>query len=197
MSKEEYAEARKLEAQRVGMQMGAMEDRTFDSMLNNLFVDDSYVKAILRGDVQEPLNNLTELIETCKTVQRIDVEHYDAICCWLKQINEKLVRYQRLTPYVFLLSQLMSLTNITEKEAEMLKHRVSIMIRRDILDIQEEDLNMEDVNFYDGLKILIFTKINDSREGWKARLLTQPKKEIAYRWEDNSPSNRKKKFGIF
>lgn len=196
MSSPELNDMRKLETERFSYSQSMQDDHSFDAVLNNLFVDDSYIKKILRGDVQEPLNSLTELIDSCKVKGTIDQTHYVAIASWLKEINAKLVRYQRLTPYLFLLSQLMSLTNVTEKEAYQMKCRVSIMIQRDKLDIDEEQLTIEDINFYDGLKLLIFTKINDSVNGWKARLLTQPKKEFIHTFTDNTPQ-RKKRLGIF
>lgn len=175
MTDVEIARATAIQTQQ---QRAQLEESTTDIFLQNLMIDDSDLKRILKGEVQEPLNQLQELVIECNTHQKIDVEHALKILEVLKTLNLRLSKFQKIVPYLILLSPLMRLTNIDEKEVKMLKRRVSIMIRRDILDMDEEELELTDVNFYEALKIMCWNAIGDSFMGQKARIVTEQKKII-------------------
>ena len=178
-------------ALQVQQQRAQLEESPTDIVLQNLMIDDSDLKRILKGEVQEPLNQLQDIIIECNTQQKIDVEHAVKILEVLKTLNLRLAKFQKIVPYLILLSPLMRLTNIDEKEVRMLRRRVSIMIRRDILDMNEEELELTDVNFYEALKIMCWNAIGDSLMGQKARIVTEQKKIIETRFTEP------KKKGLF
>jgi len=175
-------------------QKAQLEESTTDVVLQNLMLDDSDLKRILKGEVQEPLEQLQAMVLQFAQLKSMDNDQAFKILELLRTINSRLRRFQRLIPYVILLSPLMRLTNIDEKEEKKLKRKVSIMIRRDILDMDEEELELTDVNFYDALKIICWNAITDSRMGWKARIATEQRKIITTEF---TQPKRKKLLGIF
>jgi len=178
----------------VQQQRAQLEESSTDILLQNLMIDDSDLKRILKGEVQEPLNQLQEIIIECSTQQKISVEQAVKILGVLKTLNFRLSKFQKIVPYLILLSPLMRLTNIDEKEVRMLKRRVSIMIRRDMLDMDEEELELTDVNFYEALKIMCWNAIGDSLMGQKARIVTEQKKIIETRFTEPKKKGFRKFF---
>jgi len=162
-------------------------------VLQSLMIDDRNLRFILTGQIQEPLSQLKQMVMDFGALDKIDKGHSALILELLGKINSNLTRFRRLTPYMLLTSHLMRLTYLTEKDAKILKRRVSIMIRRDILDIDEEELELTDINFYESIKILCFNGIDDSIQGFKLRNLTEQKKTITNEFKET----RKKRWGIF
>ena len=171
-------------------QKAQMEETTPDAILQGLMIDDADLKLMLKGEIQEPLNRVRELIVEFSALEKMDNEHARRIIELLNTLDSRLARYQRLKPFLMLLSPLVGLTNFSEKEAVMWKRRVSIMIRRQILDMDEEELEIDDVNFWESLKMLIWIKITDSVMGWKPRIVTEQKKII----QTEFPQPKKKGF---
>jgi len=178
----------------IQQQKAQMEESTPDIMLQNLMIDDSYLKRILKGDIQEPLDNLSALIIECTQHQKIDNENAFKISELLRTINSQLAGYKQLKPFLMLLTPLMALTNLDEKQIKKLKRRVSIMVRRVMLDMDEDDLESSDVNFWEALKLIVWNRIDDSLHGWKANVVTEQKKIIETRFTEPP---KKKRFGIF
>lgn len=181
MSDAEFARRVAVQVQQQRVQM---EQTGADVLLQNLMVADSDLKRVLKGEIQEPLDMLRDLIIDYAEFDKIKIKDASKILNILKTINKRISRFQRLVPYSMLLSHLMRLTNIDEKEMRYLKRKVSIMIRRDILDMDEEDLELTDVNFYDSLKIICWNAINDSLHGWKAKVVTEQKRIIEQEFKE-------------
>lgn len=193
MSRESAEIARNV-AVEVQQQQAQAEPMVSNFLLQSLMVDDRYLKEILKGEILEPLNMLEGLMKDYMVLERIDKAHYDKIMELLMVLNDNFSRFRRCMPYLILTSHLMRLTYITQKDAKALKRRVSIMIRRDLLDIDEEELELADVNFFEALKIMCWNAIDDSVEGYKLRAVTEQKKFITTEFTE---PKRKKKWGIF
>lgn len=174
----------------VPQQQAMMDESSSDVVLQGLMVDDSELKRILKGDVLEPLNTLAEYVVLFDKAQAIDHAQAERIGDLLEKINARMVKFQRLIPYQILLSPLMRLTNIDEKAAKLLKLRISLMIGRDLLDINEDELEMADVNFYDALELACFNAVSDSTKGWKANVVTEQRKIIKTTIEEARPKGK-------
>jgi len=165
-------------AQQIQQQRAQMEETTPDIILQNLMIDDPFLKQILKGEIQEQLYQLQDIIIECSTHQQIDIEHAGKILEVLKTMNSKLARYQRLKPFLMMLSPLVGLTNFSQEQADQMKRRVGIQISRQIVNIDEEELEADSINFWESLESLIWIKLQDSVEGWKPRIVTEQKKVI-------------------
>jgi hypothetical protein len=189
-----------------------MSDPNVDAMLQSLLLDDTDVKRILKGEVQEPLNQLRKCIETlsntsieCYKLKTIDLEQGREILFQLQEaqvlmgkIELQLVRYHHMVPYLLLSSPLVSLSNITQRQEESYCRKVGIMIGRDKLMSAWDEASYETHNFYDSVQILIELRFHEAREGWKARIVTEEKKQVITEIHDKTGGGlRKKKFGIF
>jgi len=174
----------------IPQQHAMMDESSSDIVLQGLMVDDSELKRILKGDVLDPLNTLGEYVVLFDRAKQIEHEQAAAIIELLGKINARIVKFQRLLPYQFLLSPLMRLTNSSQKEVDLLKLRVSLMVSRDLLDIEEDVLEMTDVNFYEALEIMCHNAIQDSLMGNKIRAITEQRKIIKTTIEEERPKGK-------
>ena len=181
--------------QQMGQQRAMLEESPTDIILQSLLVDDSDLKRILKGEIHEAIQELSQMVLDASAMQRIDNPLAFKILGVCKQVNVQLAKYQKILPYLMLLSPLMRLTNITAKQARILKLRITVMVHRDLLDIDEDELELTDINFYESLKLLCFNAVDDSVMGWKANVVTEQKKVIETRLVENR--QRKRKWGIF
>jgi len=172
------------------------DESGIDQILQSLMLDDTDVKRILKGNIQEPLNKLQQLTIQCFQMQQIDKEQGYKIIELLKDINGQMKHYKRMIPYLLLLSPLMKLSNISEKEAASLRRRVGIIIMRDRLDQEDEEDALQEANWFDSIEMLINAGINCSIEGWMIKQIAEERKTVNTVIQD-STLQRKRKFGVF
>jgi hypothetical protein len=172
------------------------DESGIDQILQSLMLDDTDVKRILKGNIQEPLNKLQQLTIQCFQMQQIDKEQGYKIIELLKDINGQMKHYKRMIPYLLLLSPLMKLSNISEKEAASLRRRVGIIIMRDRLDQEDEEDALQEANWFDSIEMLVNAGINCSIEGWMIKQIAEERKTVNTVIQD-STLQRKRKFGVF
>lgn len=172
------------------------DESGIDQILQSLMLDDTDVKRILKGNIQEPLNKLQQLTIQCFQMQQIDKEQGYKIIELLKDINGQMKHYKRMIPYLLLLSPLMKLSNISEKEAASLRRRVGIIIMRDRLDQEDEEDALQEANWFDSIEMLVDAGINCSINGWMIKQIAEERKTVNTVIQD-STLQRKRKFGVF
>jgi len=189
----------------------ATSDPNIDLILQSLMIDDTDVKRILKGEIHEPLNRfrqcITDLSATaldCYKIKSIDNEQGKEILFQIQEskvlmdkIELQLARYYHMVPYLLMLSPLVRLSNIDGKRVDSYCRKIGIMIGRDKLMSSFDEGSYETHNFYDALQMLIELALHESQEGWKARIVTEEKKQVTTLIQDNAGRQRKKKFGIF
>jgi len=173
---------------------GLLETPYRDAQLQALMLGDHDVMEILRGDLSKKITMLDGWLELFTQQGNITQEQYDDLRFELHKMEKTLDRFLRLQPYIMLNSPLMRLTWIDDEEAKYLKLRVSIMIQRDLITINEEELDSIDLNFFDSLELLCHNAINDSRKGFKAGQITEQRKKIEFVGEGEQ---KKKRFLLF
>jgi len=186
-------------------------DPNIDLILQSLMVDDTDVKRILKGEIHEPLNRfrqcITDLSATaldCYKLKSIDNEQGKELLFQIgesqklmNKIELQLARYYHMVPYLLMLSPLVRLSNIDGKRVEAYCRKIGIMIGRDKLMSSWEEASYETHNFYDALQMLIELALHESQEGWKARIVTEEKKQVTTVIQDKGGLQRKKRFGVF
>jgi hypothetical protein len=187
-------------------------DLNIDLILQSLMIDDTDVKRILKGEIHEPLNRfrqcITDLSATaldCYKFKTIDDGQGKEILFQIQEsqvmmarIELQLARYYHMVPYLLMLSPLVRLSNIDGKRVDAYCRKIGIMIGRDKLMSSWEEESYETHNFYDALQMLIELALHESQEGWKARIVTEEKKQVITEIHDRSASSqRKKRFGLF
>lgn len=83
-------------------------------------------------------------------------------------------------PLLPLISRLNFLSNISSHEARVFKLRVNIMVAR----LKNRAESTEEYMLLDGLQTYLHMRINDSREGFKIRVLSERKKTLTLREEE-------------
>lgn len=195
------------------MQQQATADPNLEMITNSIFVDDSSLKAILKGEVDTLLNEerrthtgLRALVVECAKNKMIDSAQVaeiqyclkEAERCWRK-VDDQLAHYKRMVPYLILLSPLTRLSNLTPKEVNHICLQIDIMIGRDKLMSSGEDDNYGDANFWDSLGLGCKLAVHDSAGGWKFKGLTINTTMLHHSFQDGYPGQptKKKRFGIF
>ena len=186
-------------------------DPNIDLILQSLMIDDTDVKRILKGEIHEPLNRfrqcLTDLSATvldCYKVKSIDDGQGKELLFQIQEaqvlmnkIELQLARYYHMVPYLLMLSPLVRLSNIDGKRVDGYCRKIGIMIGRDKLMSSWDEGSYETHNFYDALQMLIELALHESQEGWKARIVTEEKKQVITEIHDKTGgAQRKKRFGI-
>jgi len=199
----------------VALQMAhqpSQSDPNVDMILQSLMIDDTDLKRVLKGEIQEPLNRLRETVEQlsqtvidCSRDRLIDTGQAKELLSAVRetnplmvQIEQRLTRYYHMVPYLLWLSPLTRLSNLTPQMAEAAKRKVSIMIGRDKLMASGEDDNFENANFWDSLEFACHVAIQDSIGGWKMQGVVTERRQVSTVIEDRTGGGgRKRKFGIF
>ena len=185
-------------------------DPNIDLILQSLMVDDTDVKRILKGEIHEPLNRfrqcITDLSTTaldCYKLKSIDKTQGEDLLFQIgesqklmNKIELQLARYYHMVPYLLMLSPLVRLSNIDGKRVDAYCRKIGIMIGRDKLMSSWDEGSYETHNFYDALQMLIELALHESQEGWKARIVTEEKKQVITEIHDRTGQQRKKRFGI-
>jgi hypothetical protein len=115
----------------------------------------------------------------------------------MNKIELQLARYYHMVPYLLMLSPLVRLSNIDAKMVAMFCDQVDIIILRDKAMSSWSDDNYETENFYTAIGILMKLALHESEEGWKARIVTEEKKQVITEIHDKTGGQRKKRFGVF
>jgi hypothetical protein len=192
-------------------QQPVSSDPNIDLILQSLMIDDTDVKRILKGEIHEPLNRfrqcITDLSATaldCYKIKSIDDEQGKEILFQIQEsqklmnkIELQLARYYHMVPYLLMLSPLVRLSNIDGKRVDAYCRKIGIMIGRDKLMASWDEESYETHNFYDALQMLIELALHESQEGWKARIVTEEKKQVITEIHDKTGGQRKKRFGVF
>jgi hypothetical protein len=194
------------------IQQQAQADPNIEMITNSIFVDDTSLKRILKGEVHSLLNeerttheSLKALLLECWKNKSIDSVQLNELMYYLQQsegmwgkVSFQLRRYYRMVPYLIMLSPLTRLSNLLHKEMESMCRRIDIMIGRDKLMSSGEDDNFEDANFYDALGMACKLAVHDSENGWKFKGLSQNVSTLHHTFSDGIPGQAKKKrFGLF
>lgn len=202
----------KATALQMSQQPSQQSDPNIDLILQSLMIDDTDVKRILKGEIHEPLNRfrqcvgeLSDLTLDCVKFQSVDFEQGKKLLgviaesqMLMGKIELQLARYYHMVPYLLMLSPLVRLSNIDGKKVDAYCRKVGIMIGRDKLMSSWDETSYESHNFYDALTMLIELALHESQEGWKAKIVTEEKKQVITEIRDRtSGAQRKKRFGIF
>lgn len=176
--------------------MPSHSDPQIDAIMSSLFLQDSDVNRILKGEFQEPINNLQQLTVKCVQHNKIDFDQGLELLAYLKEINFKLSKYYNKVPYILSMSPMMKLSNITEKEAQLLFDRQELMILTDKANRIDDEDNYEDDNWYTAVSNLMFVTGRCSINGFMIRQLVEERKQVTTIVEDRT-GQRKRKWGIF
>lgn len=189
-------------------------DPQIEAIMQSLMLEDTDVKRVLKGEIHEPLNKLEKLITTFRGQSKVLLEnpqltkgevvgmldklykHQNGIFDQLLLIESQLKHYRQYIPFLLLLSPLVQLSNITEKQAQALQRRVDIMVLRNRIDCEDEETDLHDVNFYDAIKMLIWLNIQGSIGGFKIKAIVEERKNVVTEIRDRTSYPRKKKWGI-
>jgi len=186
-------------------------DPNIDMILQSLMIDDTDLKRILKGEIQEPLNRLRDTIELlnqtvieCVKAKSVDGGEAQEILAavldvkpLMERVEARLTRYYHMVPYLLLLSPLTRLSNLTQQMVDALKRKIGIMIGRDKLMASGGDESFENANFWDALQIACEIAVQDSLGGWKMQGVVTEKRQVSTIIEDRSAQQRKKRFGVF
>jgi hypothetical protein len=180
-------------------------DPNIEIVLQGLMIDDTDLKRILKGEIQEPLNKLREIVENlnqivieCFKTQSVEPEQgkeilgaVQGIKPLMEKIEVRLTRYYKMVPYLLVLSPLTRLSNLTVPMVESLKRKVGIMIGRDKLMASGGDESFENANFWDALEMSCCIAIQDSLGGWKMQGVVTEKRQVSTIIEDRSKPAKK------
>jgi len=185
--------ARQYYAAGVG-QRQVVEEPSSVEVLQRLLLDDRKIESLLLGDLENEKKMLNELIFAGFQSGSLNKELAEEILETLKRIERIVKSYKRYRPYLFILNQLTRTTYFTEKEAEQLKKEIALCISRDLLDMDEDELELTDINFLTLLEKACQIAIQDAVRGWKARVVTEQRRRVVF---EGSESEKKKPWWKF
>ena len=185
-------------------------DPNIDMILQSLMIDDTDLKRILKGEIQEPLNRLRETIELlnqtvveCVKNKSVDVGQAEDILAsvlevkpLMERVEQRLTRYYHMVPYLLQLSPLTRLSNLTQPMVDFYKRKIGIMVGRDKLMASGGDESFENANFWDALQMSCEIAVQDSLGGWKMQGVVTEKRQVSTIIEDRSTQQRKKRWGL-
>jgi len=175
MTMEDEEFARKSAIQQ-NLRSGMIEETPTDRVLREVMVIDPLITEFLSGDLFNVLDGLRTWVVAAKNV--MDKGISPKLLVLLDRLETEWEQTKRFRPYLLLLSHLTSLTNLSEKDAVRYLRKIDILIGRDLLDMAEDDIELNDFNFYDALKMACHFRIHDSVKGWKAKILTEQRKRF-------------------
>lgn len=191
-----YDPTNKLAAVQIGMQTANQQqptDPNLELIYQSLLCDDPEVKRLIKGEVQEPLNKWRQLITV---LDNVIVERDDSpmmtqaqaarIICLLEESNQLMVKldyqlrkYRYYLPHLLMLSPLMRLSIITQKQANQIKLRQKLMISRDRLRASSSpDHDLLDENWFDAILIAMNMAVQESVDGKKLEAITKDTRQI-------------------
>lgn len=185
-----------------------------DAMMQSLMIDDPDIKRILKGEIHEYMNQLSQMLTYFKmqsekqladfklgdeeNATRLTAIHIQIgeMEKQLEAIQKELKRYRRYIPYLLLFTSTSVLSNITEKEAKKLYGKVDIMVTRDELDNADDDDVLESQNFFDAVRVAYYLHVMRNVEGHTFRGLIEEKRTVTSVIQDNTHKPRKKFLGV-
>lgn len=165
-------------------------DPQIEAIMTSLFLQDSDVSRILKGEFQEPMNKLQKITVQCIQHKQISYDQGLEILAYLQEINRKLSRYYNKVPYILSLSPMMKLSNITEKEAQAIYDRQELMVLTDKANRVDDEDNYEDDNWYTAILNLMFVTGRCSVNGFMIKQLVEEKKTVSTIIEDRSAKKK-------
>jgi len=175
-------------------QRQVVEEPSSVEVLQRLLLDDRKIESLLLGDLENEKKMLNELIFAGFQSGKLDKELAEEILETLKRIESIVKSYKRYRPYLFILNQLTRTTYFTESEAEQLKKEIALCISRDLLDMDEDELELTDINFLTLLEKACQIAVQDAVRGWKATVVTEQRRRVVF---EGSGSERKKPWWKF
>lgn len=171
-------------------------DEEVESLLERyMLVSDSDIKALLKGDLILKVDSLVKFVEQAQasgiaTEQNLKMA-IDYLLASVTVIRDNLQKSMRLLPYLFVVSQLNRLGNISLKQARQLSLEVRLMMLKDQAVMEPNELATMS-NFYKGLEIFCTIGFHDSVEGYKLREIMVKRKDI--RWQEPEEPRKKRWF---
>jgi len=175
-------------------QASEVQEPTSFLVLQQLLLEDHKIHSLILGDLEKERKLLNELLHIGQEFKTLDNNLAQEILETLKRIERILIRYKRYRPYLFILNQLTRTTYFTEKEAEQLKKEIALCISRDLLDMDEDELELTDINFLTLLEKACQIAVQDAVRGWKARVVTEQRRRVVF---EGSESEKKKPWWKF
>jgi hypothetical protein len=168
-------------------------DPQLELIYQSLLCDDPEVKRLIKGEVQEPLNRwrqLTQLLNDCVNARddsSILTESQAAqIIGLLKEANllmskleTQMKKYRYYLPHLLMLSPLMRLSIITQKQANQIKLQQRLMVNRDRLRANATgESDLLDENWCDAVLIAENMAVQESVDGRKLEAITKEAKQV-------------------
>lgn len=160
----------------------------------SLLSDDPEVKQLIKGEVQEPLNRWKHLINlvddalnaytedspilTEKQAQML-IGYIAEANRLMSNLEVQMKKYRYYLPHLLMLSPLMRLSIITQKQANHIKSMQQLMINRDRLRARSTgELDLLDENWFDAVLIVENMAVQESVNGEKLMAITKESKQV-------------------
>jgi hypothetical protein len=168
-------------------------DPNLELIYQSLLCDDPEVKRLIKGEVQEPLNRWRQIIEmlnSCVSERDespiITQQQAAQIIALMRESNtlmdrleKQMKKYRYYLPHLLMLSPLMRLSIITQKQANKIKLRQQLMVNRDRLRASSSpDHDLLDENWFDAVLIAENMAVQESVEGRKLEAITKDTKQV-------------------
>lgn len=178
------------------VRQATMGDTPLQVLTQALLVADPEVLKILKGELLEPLNRLSDQLVVMEAKGMVNETQLLNIKSLLETINVRVTKFQRITPYILMMSHLLRLNNIDRITAQRWIDEVELMVLRDLACIPEEQLELTDINYFRAIQVSCENAIMASVEGFTMRAITEQRRVIDANFGDRG-MGRKKRFGIF
>lgn len=160
----------------------------------SLLCDDPEVKQLIKGEVREPLNRWKHLINlvddalnaytedspilTEKQAQML-IGYIAEANRLMSNLEVQMKKYRYYLPHLLMLSPLIRLSIITQKQANHIKSMQQLMINRDRLRARSTgELDLLDENWFDAVSIMESMAVQESVNGEKLMAITKESKQV-------------------
>lgn len=219
MSRETSDQVKAVAIQTSHMPSSSNIDPNLQAVMDSLQLSDSNVYRILRGEIHELMDKQGQLIVTLQqTIEDFQNIHTTTInettqirlaeirneLIKLGTINDKMTmelqQYQKMVPYILMLSPLMWLSNLSSKAVRDIQFRQSLMVQRDRCLRSDESEGFDDDNILDSIEMLMHVMVAGAERGWKSDVIRNEVRETKTTIEDRTTPPKKRglfsKFGI-
>jgi|GEM_PF-5399029 len=184
------------------------DDLGISDVLQTLMLTDTDIQRILKGNISEPLDKLnailTKLDQNPKaiTVQGEEIitigsSEAKEITQTLKDINKQMADYKSMIPFLFALSPLIKVSNLSQKTAEYYIQKINLMVTRYRITSTKSSDSILDKNFFDAYLLVAQSNILSAVNGWYTRMATEEKRHIISTVETPRQQRNKRKIGVF
>lgn len=192
-------------------------DPNLQAIMDSLQLGDSNVYRILRGEIEELMDLLSQELVLFRQQSEVYNNHYmtmnqtqqeaqlakilahqNSMLKIVSSIKTELQHYYKMVPYLLMLSPLMWLSNLTKQQVRDIQFRQSLMVQRDRC-LREEDCDnsFDDDNFLDAVEVLMHVMVAGAREGWKSNIIRNEVREVKTTIEDRTAPEKKARSGLF